>query len=167
MRVEGRAHEAVTDVLRRLPPRMQLRHHPVLEKVEGESSEGGGRHSFVCSIEARITRMGRRVARITMSGFQRMVGRRRRKASAAPSLVMTQSSLSQSMMVRSKSNTTAAPVAGAGADAIGGGWQGEEGAALFRFSGGTRLLFCAVGGGLGGAVSSGLYSQPGTHLAGR
>jgi hypothetical protein len=62
-----------------------------------------------------------------MSGFQRMVGRRRWKASAAPSLVMTQSSLSQSMMVRSKSKTTT--TAGTDADAM-GRWaadgKGEE-----------------------------------------
>uniref|UniRef100_A0A0E0JKT3 Uncharacterized protein n=1 Tax=Oryza punctata TaxID=4537 RepID=A0A0E0JKT3_ORYPU len=47
----------------------------------------------------------------TMRGFQRMVGWRRRKASEAPSLVMTQSSLSHSMMVLSKSNTTTAAAA--------------------------------------------------------
>lgn len=74
---------------------------------------------------------------VTMSGFQRMVGRRRWKASAAPSLVMTQSSLSQSMMVRSKSNTTT--TAGVGADAMGGGWQGGGGQA--GLPGSPRFLF--------------------------
>jgi hypothetical protein len=56
--------------------------------------------------------------------------------------VMTQSSLSQSMMVRSKSNTTTTP--GAGADAMSGGWQGEGGQA--GLPGSPRLLFGAVGG---------------------
>jgi hypothetical protein len=54
----------------------------------------------------------------TMRGFQRMVGRRRRKASEAPSLVMTQSSLSHSMMVLSKSNTTTTPPPAAAAAAV-------------------------------------------------
>lgn len=82
---------------------------------------------------------------ITMSGFQRMVGSRRWKASAAPSLVMTHSSLSQSMMVRSKSNTTT--TAGAGADAIPGGWQ--AGRRQAELPGSPRLFLRAVSGGLG------------------
>jgi hypothetical protein len=81
-----------------------------------------------------------------MSGFQRMVGRRRWKASAAPSLVMTQSSLSQSMMVRSKSKTTT--TSGADADAMGGGWQGGGGRGQAGLPG-SRLFFRAVDGRLG------------------
>lgn len=45
MRVERRAPEAVADVLHRLPPRVQLGHHPVLGKVEEEKqSRAGGSH---------------------------------------------------------------------------------------------------------------------------
>lgn len=75
---------------------------------------------------------------VTMRAFQGMVGRRRWKASAAPSLVMTQSSLSHSMMVRSKSNTTTTSARAAAAAAAIGVWQWRTRRRLSRFSGGTR-----------------------------
>ncbi|WVZ69840.1 LOW QUALITY PROTEIN: hypothetical protein U9M48_018566, partial [Paspalum notatum var. saurae] len=122
----------------------------------GTNGTGSGRHRRP-GREAKSTHQARRgrrrgVVHSTMRAFQRMVGRRRWKASAAPSLVMTQSSLSQSMMVRSKSNTTttAPSTPDAAPDAIGGGWLGREGGGKEEAAAAApRFLFCAVGGAAG------------------